>query len=95
MINYPYDRDQLITIAGVPHTEDNIDLYEAERGCRLLIKDGKEANYWRLILIALLSGDRNKVEATCDEACKPHDGLLSVNIAKAFHMLRQARSPRA
>ena len=95
MMNYPYDRNQLITIAGVPHTEDNEDLYEAERVCRELINNGKEANYWRLILIALLSGDRDKLEDACDEACKPHDGLLSVNIAKAFHMLRQARISRA
>lgn len=91
MMNYEYDRRQLLTIAGVPHNETSEDLYEAERVCRQLIKDGKEANYWRLILIALLSGDRKKVEVACDEACKPHNGLLSVNISKAYHMLRHAK----
>ena len=90
MFSYPYDRRQLLTIAGVPHNETGEDLFEAERICRLQIKDGRESNYWRLILIALLSGDREKVEAACDEASKAHDGLLSVNISKAYHMLRHA-----
>ena len=90
MMNYPYDRHQLLTIVGAPHNDTGEDLYEAERLCRLLIENGKNANYWRLILIALLSGDRKKVEAACDEASKSHGGLLSVNISKAYHMLRHA-----
>ena len=90
MMNYPYDRQQLLTIAGVHHNDKEEDLYEAERVCRLLIKNGKESNYWRLILIALLSGNRQKLESVCAEACRPHDGLLSVNVSKAYHMLRQA-----
>ena len=91
MFRYPYNRKQLLTIAGVSHDETSENLYDAERVCRQLIKDGKEANYWRLILIALLSGNRKKLEVACDEACKPHNGLLSVNISKAYHMLRHAK----
>lgn len=92
MFSYPYNRRQLLTIVGVPHNETSEDLFEAERICRLQIKDGRESNYWRLILIALLSGDRKKVESACDEASKAHDGLLSVNISKAYHMLRHAKT---
>ena len=92
MMNDKYDRRQLLTIAGVPHNETGEDLFEAERICRLQIKDGHETNYWRLILIALLSGDCEKVEAACDDASKPHGGLLSVNISKAYHMLRHAKA---
>lgn len=91
MMNYEYDRHQLITIAGVPHDDTSEDLYEAERVCRQLIKNGKEANYWRLILIALLSGDRAKVETACDETFRPDGGSYTVNIAKAYHMLRHAK----
>ena len=90
MMDYSYDRHQLLTILGVPHDDTSEDLCEAERVCRLHIKNGKKANYWRLILIALLSGDRKKVEEACDEACGHHDGVLSGNIPKAYHMLRHA-----
>jgi hypothetical protein len=43
-------------------------------------------------LITLLSGDRKKLEDACDEACKVHGGLLSVNVSKAYHMLRHAKA---
>lgn len=86
----PYDRERLLTVAGVPHGEGFENLAEAERECRRQIKDGKPENYRRLILIALLSGDRVALEAACDEVCAFRDGLAVCNIAKAYHMLRQA-----
>ena len=86
MMNYEYDRNQLASIVGI--TCNDID--EAERVCRSLIQNGKKSNYWRLILIAFLSGDRKKVEAVCDEVIKHDDGMLVVYIAKAYHMLRHA-----
>lgn len=89
MMRYAYDRHQLATMLGVPCDGTSKDLYEAERVCRTLIQNGMESNYWRLILLALLSGDRKKVETACDEACRANDGLLAVNVPKAFHMLRQ------
>jgi hypothetical protein len=92
MMNYKYDRRQLLTIVGVPHNETGENLFEAENSYCLQLKDGGESNYWRLILISLLSGDRKKLEAACDEVCKSHDGMLSVNISKAYHMLRHAKT---
>ena len=90
MMNYEYDRHQLLTIVGAPHNDMGEDLYEAERVCRMLIENDKKTNYWRLILIALLSGSRQKLECACDEVCKVHDGLFSINVSKAYHMLRHA-----
>lgn len=90
LLHHPYDREHLLTIAGVPHGEEFEDLAEAERECRRQINDGKSESYRRLILIALLSGDRVALEAACDEACASRDGLLVCNVAKAYHMLRQA-----
>ena len=90
LLNRPYDRERLLTVAGVPHGKDYEDLADAERECRHQIKNGKPENYWRLILIALLSGEREKLQSACDEACAFRDGLLVCNVAKAYHMLRQA-----
>lgn len=90
LLSRTYDRKRLLEIVGVPHGEDFEDLTDAERECRRQIKDGKTENYRRLILIALLSGDREKLEEACDEACAFANGLLVANVAKAYHMLRQA-----
>lgn len=92
MMRYRYDRRQLLALTGVPHTETSEDLYEAERVCRLLINSGRDSNCWRLILIVLLSGNRKKLEDTCDEACKAHDGLILLNVSKAYHMLKHAKA---
>lgn len=87
MLSYRYDRKLLLALAGVPHNETSEDLYEAERVCRLLIKNGRDSNYWRLVLIALLSGNRKKLEVICDEVCIPLNGFYVVHISKAYHML--------
>ena len=92
LLGYKYDRNNLIGMVCGPRKEIGDDICEAERVCRMLIKNGKESNYWRLILIALLSGNRKKLEDACDEASKPHGGLLSINISKAYHMLKHAKA---
>ena len=92
LLGYKYDRNNLIGMVCVPRKEIGDDICEAERVCRLLIKNGKESDYWRLILIALLSGDRKKLEDTCDEACKAQDGLILLNVSKAYHMLKHAKA---
>lgn len=89
LLGYKYDRNNLIGMVCVPRKEIGDDICEAERVCRLLIKNGKPENYWRLILIALLSGEREKLQSACDEACAFRNGLLVCNVAKAYHMLRQ------
>jgi hypothetical protein len=87
MMRYRYDRRQLLALTGVPHNETSEDLYEAERVCRLLIKSGRDSNCWRLILIALLSGNRKRLEAICNEICKLKNGACTVHVSKAYHML--------
>ncbi|MBE6577814.1 MAG: hypothetical protein E7653_06725 [Ruminococcaceae bacterium] len=94
MFHYPYDRAKLLTIAGVPHDKTSEDLYEAERICRMQIKDNKVANYWRLILIALLYGDCAKVDNVYDEIIATGTDAALSNIPKAYHMLRQAEAQK-
>ena len=90
LLHKSYDRDRLLTMLNVSHGKEFEDLYETERICRRQIADGKPASFWRLILIALLSNDPQKLEAACDEAIAFKDGQFACNVAKAYHMLRQA-----
>jgi hypothetical protein len=89
LLNYEYDRKNLIEMVCVPRKKVGDDIHEAERVCRYLIKNGNETDYWRLILIALLSGDRKKLEEICDEACRVREGIL---VPKAYHMLKHAKA---
>lgn len=91
MLSCKYDRESLVELVSPPHVEMGGDICEAERVCRSLIESGKPSNYWRWILFALLSGDRKRLEDACDEACTSYNGEHSVNISKAYHMLRHAK----
>ena len=82
-----YDRAELLRVAKVSQEES---LCEAERTCRAQIKDGKIANYWRLILIYLLSEDRGGASAVCDEIISTGLDAAISNIPKAYHMLLKA-----
>ena len=95
MTNYGYDRNRLLAIVGASCEDTREGLCEAERLYRQRIVDGKDTDYWRLILLALLSGDRDKLRAACDEACEAREGALSVNISKAYCALRRAKTSRA
>lgn len=87
MFSKAYDRTLLMSVAKIK----DADLDMAERACRKQIDDGKISDFWRLILIALLSGDRAKVESACDEAIATGLDAALANIPKAYHMLCQAK----
>ena len=87
MFSKAYDRTLLMSAAKI----EDADLDMAEEICRKQIDDGKVSDFWRLILIALLSGDRAKVESACDEAIAMGLDAALANIPKAYHMLCQAK----
>ena len=87
MFSKAYDRMLLMNVARIK----DADLDVAERSCRKQINDGKVSDFWRLILIALLSGERSKVESACDEAIATGLDAALANIPKAYHMLYQAK----
>lgn len=87
MFSKAYDRMLLLNVARIK----DADLDVAERTCRKQIDDGKVSDFWRLILIALLSGERSKVESACDEAIATGLDAALANIPKAYHMLCQAK----
>ena len=89
MMNAPYNRRTLLSIVGALCNEGGEHLDVAERSCRRLISNGEKSNYWKLILIALLSGDRSKLESACEEACA---ASAVGHIGKAYLMLRHARA---
>jgi hypothetical protein len=81
MLNSNYDRAKLSAFAGA----ETGDLDAAESVCRQLISDGETCGYWRLILVALLSGDRARLESVFDEM---NDKELALNIDKAYIAVR-------
>lgn len=81
MLNSDYDRAKLSAFAGA----ETGDLDAAESVCRRLISDGETCGYWRLILVALLSGDRARLESVFDEM---NDKELALNIDKAYIAVR-------
>jgi hypothetical protein len=87
MFSKAYDRMLLMDVAKIK----DADLDVAEEACRKQIDDGKVSDFWRLILIALLSGERSKVESACDEVIATGLDAALANIPKAYHMLCQAK----
>lgn len=77
MMGKEHDRARLLDLAKVK----NDDLDGAETFCRRLISEGKGDGYWRLILVALLSGDRERLLSVLDEMNTPE---LALNIDRAY-----------
>ena len=76
MLNKNYDRSKLSALAKV----ENDDFDGAETFCRRLISEGRSDGYWRLILVALLSGDRERLLSVVEEMNTPE---LALNIDRA------------
>lgn len=91
-LRFSYDRKTLLQIVGAPHGEDFEDLDDAERLCRLQIRHGNAEGHWRLILVALLRGDRQQLEAACREVCAAEDGKQVSCMLKAYNMLCKAKA---
>ena len=77
MMSKDYDHAKLSKLAGVKDE----DLDGAERACRELISKGDPSGYWKLILVALMSGDRERLASILDEM---NDRELALNIEKAY-----------
>ena len=89
MFDFPYDPIRLCEISCVTNKEFGEELSIAETECRLQLENGRESNFWRLILIALLSKDRENFKAVCDELSEKDEDLFARNICKAYRILLQ------
>ena len=90
MFDFSYDPIRLFEMSGVTQKEFGEELSVAEMECRLQLENGRESNFWRLILITLLSGDREKFKIICDELSEKDEDLFARNICKAYRILLQA-----
>ena len=91
-LRFSYNRKVLLQLVGSSEAEETEDLDDLERICRAQIQNGDAEGYWRLIIVALLRGDRQKLESAILEVCLVEEGKHVHSVLKAYNMLCVAKS---
>lgn len=91
MLGADYDRATLLRRVGVPVIDGKECPEVIEYDCRRKISLGKVSYYWQAILLGVLAGDRERVEAACDLAIAQGSEAALRNIPKAYHVLMLAQ----
>ena len=91
-LRFSYNRKVLLQLVGSSEAEETEDLDDLERICRTQIQSGDAEGYWRLIIVALLRGDRQKLESAILEVCLVEEGKHVHSVLKAYNMLCVAKS---
>ena len=86
-LRFSYNRKVLLQLVGSSEAEETEDLDDLERICRTQIQSGDAEGYWRLIIVALLRGDRQKLESAILEVCLLEEGKYVCSVLKAYNML--------
>ena len=84
----PFDTTKMLEVLGL---SDTVSLIEAEQSFKREVENGDLDGYWKLILLAILQNDTDKVDQICGEAIVSHSDRLMEIMPKAYTKLLLAK----